>query len=240
MNTGEFAKRCRTEKRTIFHYEQMGLLTPAAVHENGYREFSESQLEIMDMIKVLQAAGFTLREIKQIIAKPPEQRRADFFASKASLEARIQELRRMERYIEKKQQLWQVYCRSRDSGVPYQYALCRFTYAEKAVDAGNHFFSFLQDGDYDLFCIDESGGVFVMKEVPEGQCREGMAVQFFLEIPSGQSDLLVLIRERLGEFGFLGEQRCYLQTLPHLLLEDGKAVLRATVFGHFEEKTEAR
>ena len=62
MNTGEFAKRCRTEKRTIFHYEQMGLLTPAAVHENGYREFSESQLEIMDMIKVLQAAGFTLRE----------------------------------------------------------------------------------------------------------------------------------------------------------------------------------
>ena len=108
MNTGEFAKRCRTEKRTIFHYEQMGLLTPAAVHENGYREFSESQLEIMDMIKVLQAAGFTLREIKQIIAKPSEQRRADFFASKASLEARIQELRRMERYIEKKQQLWQV------------------------------------------------------------------------------------------------------------------------------------
>lgn len=34
----------------------------------------------------------------------------------------------------------------------------------------------------------------------------------------------------------MGEQRCYLQTLPHLLLEDGKAVLRATVFGHFEEK----
>lgn len=78
-----------------------------------------------------------------------------------------------------------------------------------------------------------------MKEDSERQCREGLALQFFLEIPSGQSGLLVLIRERLREFGFLGEQRCYLQTLPHLLLEDGKAVLRATVFGHFKEKTEA-
>ena len=239
MNTGEFAKRCGTGKRTIFHYEQMGLLKPVAIHENGYREFSDSQLEIMDMIRILQGAGFSLEQIREIIAKDPEVRRKDFFEAEASLEQRIQDLARMKRYIQKKRQLWQDYCSFQEEKRPYGYEFCRMTYTAAAVDAETHFFSFLQDGDNDLFGIDASGNVFVMREDPAGVCREGMALRFFLEIPSASQELSEKIQKKLREFSFCGEPIWYLRALPHLMLaEQGSAVLQVTVFGSFSENTE--
>ena len=43
MNTSEFARICRTERRTIHYYDAIGLLKPDHVQENGYREYSAEQ-----------------------------------------------------------------------------------------------------------------------------------------------------------------------------------------------------
>lgn len=68
MNTKEFAKTCGVEKRTLFYYDEIGLLKPVRVRENGYREYSEMQLVTMETIKLLQSAGLSLAEIKEVLS----------------------------------------------------------------------------------------------------------------------------------------------------------------------------
>ena len=68
MNTSEFARICRTERRTIHYYDAIGLLKPDHVQENGYREYSAEQVEQMDTIRILQSSGYTLKEIQKITA----------------------------------------------------------------------------------------------------------------------------------------------------------------------------
>ena len=68
MKTNEFAKLCGVDKRTLFYYDDIGLLKPAAVRENGYREYSELQLSRMEDIKLMQAADMTLKEIAAVLS----------------------------------------------------------------------------------------------------------------------------------------------------------------------------
>lgn len=70
----------------------MGLLKPMAIHENGYREYASSQIETMDMIRILQAAGFTLKQIREIITGGAEIRRTSLFGAVGSIENKIHEL----------------------------------------------------------------------------------------------------------------------------------------------------
>ncbi len=68
MKTSEFAKRCGVEKRTLFYYDEIGLLKPERVLENGYREYSQRQAARMEEIKLLQSTGLSLAEIKAMLA----------------------------------------------------------------------------------------------------------------------------------------------------------------------------
>ena len=67
MKTGEFAAACGIEKRTLFYYDEIGLLKPARVYENGYREYDAMQIPRMETIKLLQAAGLSLEEIRSVL-----------------------------------------------------------------------------------------------------------------------------------------------------------------------------
>ena len=60
MTTKEFAKLCGVEKRTRFYYDQIGLLKPETVLENGYRDYSQEQVKRLEDIKFLQATGLSL------------------------------------------------------------------------------------------------------------------------------------------------------------------------------------
>ena len=62
--TGEFAKICHTTKETLFHYDELGILKPALIKENGYRYYTAPQYFEFDLIKVLQAASMSLKEIQ--------------------------------------------------------------------------------------------------------------------------------------------------------------------------------
>lgn len=73
ITIGEFAGRCRTSRKTIRHYEQMGLILPAQVNpETGYRYYQESQIEVFLVIRRLKRYGFSLAEIKAILENRKE------------------------------------------------------------------------------------------------------------------------------------------------------------------------
>lgn len=67
VKTAEFAKICNTTKETIFHYDEIGLLKPCHVSENGYRYYALSQSDQFFAVRELKNLGLSLKEIKNKI-----------------------------------------------------------------------------------------------------------------------------------------------------------------------------
>ena len=67
IKTGEFAALCGTNKRTLFHYDEIGLFSPALTDEKGYRYYSENQCDVFFTITCLKELGMPLKEIKAYI-----------------------------------------------------------------------------------------------------------------------------------------------------------------------------
>lgn len=96
-STGEFAKLCHTTKETLFHYDQIGLLKPTIIKDNGYRYYLSSQYFEFDFIKVLQEAKMSLKEIKEFMV----QRNNENFVS--ILNEKYMQLEEEKKKIEKMQ-----------------------------------------------------------------------------------------------------------------------------------------
>lgn len=67
FTTSEFAKICGVTKHTLFHYDEIGILKPEIVKQNGYRYYSIKQFYTFDMISILKQAGTSLSDIKKYI-----------------------------------------------------------------------------------------------------------------------------------------------------------------------------
>ena len=67
IKTGDFAKLCNTNKRTLIHYDEIGLFSPAYTDEKGYRYYSENQCDTFFTITCLKEIGMPLKEIKRFI-----------------------------------------------------------------------------------------------------------------------------------------------------------------------------
>jgi len=65
LSSGEIARICNLNKKTLFYYDQINLLKPAIVEANGYRYYTLDQIDRLSKIKALQSVGFSLAEIKQ-------------------------------------------------------------------------------------------------------------------------------------------------------------------------------
>ncbi len=86
MNISAFEKLCGVTPRTLKHYEDCGLLRPAAVGENGYREYTLSQVDRVSAILLLRgtyqmdAAGDLLLSGRRLCvysrAMPPDWKTA--------------------------------------------------------------------------------------------------------------------------------------------------------------------
>lgn len=64
---GELAKKANISKRTLYHYEQIGLLKPTVVTENRYRYYDESSLFRLQKILLLKSIGYTLKQINELL-----------------------------------------------------------------------------------------------------------------------------------------------------------------------------
>lgn len=141
MNTSEFARICRTERRTIHYYDGIGLLKPDHVQENGYREYSAEQVEQMDTIRILQSSGYTLKEIQKIMQAGSEARAEAFFAARDRIEERIRELQSMSDYIRKRKHQYEEF---REIYPGYRIREQQIRYDSREVkEIEEHFFSFL-------------------------------------------------------------------------------------------------
>ncbi|WP_055107098.1 MerR family transcriptional regulator [Paenibacillus ihumii] len=64
IRIGELAKKANISKRTLYHYEQIGLLQPTLIAGNRYRYYDENALFHLQKILLLKSIGYTLEQIK--------------------------------------------------------------------------------------------------------------------------------------------------------------------------------
>ncbi|MDA2916573.1 heavy metal-responsive transcriptional regulator [Nitrospinae bacterium AH_259_B05_G02_I21] len=65
---GEAARRADLNPKTIRFYEEIGLIAPTGRTTSGYRLFDEEGVSRLAFIRKAQALGFTLAEIREILA----------------------------------------------------------------------------------------------------------------------------------------------------------------------------
>ena len=73
LTIGEFSRTCFVTKKTLRHYDDIGLLRPAHVAENGYRYYTVDQFRTMRLISRLKSYGLSLPEIAAYLANPDDE-----------------------------------------------------------------------------------------------------------------------------------------------------------------------
>lgn len=68
LRTGELAKRAGVNAETLRFYEKRGLLPVPPRRESGYREYPPNSVRLIRFIKRAQELGFSLGEIKDLLA----------------------------------------------------------------------------------------------------------------------------------------------------------------------------
>ncbi len=68
LTIGQLARRAGVGVETVRYYERRGLLPEPPRRESGYREFSPEAATRLRFIKRAQELGFSLREIKELLA----------------------------------------------------------------------------------------------------------------------------------------------------------------------------
>jgi len=66
IQIGELAKKARVTPRTIKHYEDKGLLKPFKKTQGGFRLYQDDKVKLVERIRQLKKAGFSLREVKEM------------------------------------------------------------------------------------------------------------------------------------------------------------------------------
>lgn len=94
--TGEFAKLCGIRKQTLFYYDQIGLLKPTLVEDNGYRRYSHEQYQTFLLISCLKEVGMPLAQIRSYLEEPDPKLRKEAIGERLSaLDQRISYLQRV-------------------------------------------------------------------------------------------------------------------------------------------------
>lgn len=112
LTISEVAKGSNVNIETIRYYERRGLIPQPPRNDSGYRMFAEQTIQDIQFIKRAQDLGFTLDEIKHLLAANNgeeefhSEEMHDFASSKAKeIEKKISDLTEMkwllERLVEK-------------------------------------------------------------------------------------------------------------------------------------------
>ena len=68
-NIGQVVKKLKINKETIRYYEKIGLLKDTKRDGNGYRIYTDDDIEILQFILMAKEYEFTLKEIAILLAK---------------------------------------------------------------------------------------------------------------------------------------------------------------------------
>ena len=99
IGIGQLAKRAAVGIDTVRYYERNGLLAPRTRLASGYRRYGVLEISRLRFIRRAQALGFTLKEVKELLALSEQRdvarvkRRAQ--AKLADVKARIEALEKI-------------------------------------------------------------------------------------------------------------------------------------------------
>ena len=104
MTIKEFANICRCNAQTLRYYDRIGLLKPARVDQwTGYRHYEAAQALDFVKIKNLQAADFSIEEIRTLLTRPDEAVYAAFEEKIAAQEEKLARIRAIQQtYLREK------------------------------------------------------------------------------------------------------------------------------------------
>lgn len=91
MGIGTLAKRAGVGIDTVRYYERSGLLAPSQRLASGYRRYTPLELARLRFIRRAQALGFTLSEVRELLALSAKR---DVARVKRSAEAKLQDVDR--------------------------------------------------------------------------------------------------------------------------------------------------
>ncbi|MFS8606999.1 MAG: MerR family transcriptional regulator, partial [Gammaproteobacteria bacterium] len=157
--------------RTLHYYDEIGLLRPAYVGENGYRYYTEDELLRLQQILLHRELGFALKEIAALLDARDFDRLSALKAQRSRLEAEAKRYRRLVATIDRTITRLEATSRVAPGAVPrFRHVTDRFEDIEiigqigSLHGANSMFFADVDgDGDLDFFWGDffEPGVLFI-------------------------------------------------------------------------------
>lgn len=87
--------------RTLHFYDEIGLLKPAYIAENGYRYYQEKQLLLLQQILFFRELGFELKQIQEILGQSDFDQLKALQSQKALLNGKIIQMQTLMKTIDK-------------------------------------------------------------------------------------------------------------------------------------------
>jgi Cu(I)-responsive transcriptional regulator len=107
VNISQAAETSGVSAKMIRYYESVGLIKAAARRANGYRDYAETDVAMLQFVRRTRDLGFSLDEVRALLAlwcdRGRSSREVRRFAAKhlADLEARMAEMRAVSRTLRK-------------------------------------------------------------------------------------------------------------------------------------------
>jgi DNA-binding transcriptional MerR regulator len=95
LKIGELAQRSGLTVRTLHHYDDIGLLTPSARSDAGYRLYHRNDISRLQQIQALRRFGMALADIGHFLANPGASRTDVIARQLAALDHQIAEAGRL-------------------------------------------------------------------------------------------------------------------------------------------------
>ena len=106
MNIGQAAKGSGVSAKMIRHYEEVGLIPAPNRTDAGYRQYTDSEVHMLQFIRRSRDLGFSILQISELVGlwqdrkRPSRQVKALAEAHIKELEAKAQELLAMKATLE--------------------------------------------------------------------------------------------------------------------------------------------
>lgn len=85
FSVGQFAKMHNINKRTLHYYDEIDLLKPAVVEENGYRYYSYYQSVELELILIMRRLGLSIDEILEYTKDRSVDKLIELFSGQVDL-----------------------------------------------------------------------------------------------------------------------------------------------------------
>lgn len=113
MTVTELSRRSDVPPHVVRYYSRIGLLEPARDPENGYKLFSRTDAKRVQFIRRAQSLGYSLEEIRRFLAISAKGKsvcrevRAILQQNLDETRAKLEELRALQRRMERALKLWE-------------------------------------------------------------------------------------------------------------------------------------